>query len=130
MQNRRSHISNLSENCDFGVRLHKQSRTTTMNQHLRAPFAVLVQNSHNINNLPAQHHVNITKEVDADGISPQLKTFWFGTRSCTYFCRKPEKHTTKKVLRSDTQIISQAYESLFNIHFDEFRVVIICYFFY
>ncbi|XP_062111660.1 transcription factor MYB124 isoform X2 [Humulus lupulus] len=64
---RRSHISDPSENCNFESRLHKQFRTTTMNQQqLRAPFAVLVQNSHNINNMPPQHHDNITKEVVAD----------------------------------------------------------------
>lgn len=44
-----------------------------MNQQLRAPFAVLVQNVHNVNNLPAQHHVNDTKDVSTDGKSPQLE---------------------------------------------------------
>ncbi|PON99983.1 MYB transcription factor [Trema orientale] len=63
---RRSHISDVSENCNFEDRLHKQCRTSTMDQQLRAPFAVLVQNSHNINHLPAQHHVNITKDVVTD----------------------------------------------------------------
>ncbi|XP_030482831.2 transcription factor MYB124 isoform X1 [Cannabis sativa] len=64
---RRSHISDPSENCNFESRLHKQCRATTTNQQqLRAPFAVLVQNSHNINIMPSQHHDNITKDVVAD----------------------------------------------------------------
>ncbi|EXB63846.1 Myb-related protein B [Morus notabilis] len=64
---RRSHISDITSSYNFGDRLHKQCRTiTAMNQQLRAPFAVLVQNSHNINKLPTQHHVSITKEIVTD----------------------------------------------------------------
>ncbi|KAF3431429.1 hypothetical protein FNV43_RR26160 [Rhamnella rubrinervis] len=62
---RRTHISDLTENCNFSDRLHKQCGTT-MNQQLRAPFAVLVQNSHSVNNLRTQHHVSSTQEVSTD----------------------------------------------------------------
>lgn len=62
---RRAHIPDLTENYNLRDRSHKQCGTT-MNQQLRAPFAVLVQNFHNISNLPAQHHVNNAKEVLSD----------------------------------------------------------------
>ncbi|XP_004297324.1 PREDICTED: myb-related protein 315-like isoform X1 [Fragaria vesca subsp. vesca] len=56
---RRSHIPSLSENCNYGDRRHGQCKT---NQQLRAPFTVLIQNIHNVNNLQDQHTVNITKD--------------------------------------------------------------------
>ncbi|XP_050375201.1 transcription factor MYB124-like isoform X3 [Argentina anserina] len=58
---RRSHITNLSENCNYGDRRHGHCGKT--NQQLRAPFTVLIQNVYNVNNLQDQHTVNITKEV-------------------------------------------------------------------
>ncbi|XP_075658417.1 transcription factor MYB124-like isoform X1 [Castanea sativa] len=58
---RRTHISDFTENYNLRDRSHKPCGT--INQQLRAPFAVLVQNFHNINNLPAQHQVNSAKEV-------------------------------------------------------------------
>ncbi|KAK7274779.1 hypothetical protein RIF29_15878 [Crotalaria pallida] len=53
---RRSHIPDGTEKISFGDRSHKQNGTP-INQQPRAPFAVLPQNSHNVNNLPGQHHV-------------------------------------------------------------------------
>lgn len=44
-----------------------------MNQQLRAPFTVLIQNFHNVDNLPDQHNVSSTKEVPGNGKSPQIK---------------------------------------------------------
>lgn len=58
---RRTHIPSLSENCNYGDRRHGQCGKT--NQQLRAPFTVLIQNIHNVNNLQDQHNVNSTKEV-------------------------------------------------------------------
>ncbi|KAL6294703.1 hypothetical protein ACE6H2_002845 [Prunus campanulata] len=58
---RRTHIPNLSENCNSGDRLFEQCGK--MNQQLRAPFTVLIQNFHNVDNLPDQHNVSSTKEV-------------------------------------------------------------------
>ncbi|KAH7515906.1 transcription factor MYB124 isoform X1 [Ziziphus jujuba] len=64
---RRTHNSDYTEKCNLTDRLHKPCGGM-MNQQLRAPFAVLVQNVHNVNNLPAQHHVNDTKDVSTDGV--------------------------------------------------------------
>lgn len=52
---RRSHIPDAAEKINFGDRSHKQNGIP-INQQSRAPFAVLAQNSHNVN-LPDQHHV-------------------------------------------------------------------------
>uniref|UniRef100_A0A0R0LBM5 MYB/HD-like transcription factor n=1 Tax=Glycine max TaxID=3847 RepID=A0A0R0LBM5_SOYBN len=52
---RRSHISDATEKINFGDRSHKQNGIL-LNQQSRAPFAVLAQNSHNVN-LPDQHRV-------------------------------------------------------------------------
>lgn len=96
MQSRRTHIPDITGNYDFGDRSHKQCRTITeMNQQLRAPFAVLVQNSHNINKLSNPHHVSVAKEMITDGKSPQLKTFLFVRTSSL-----PEKYTRKRSLIS------------------------------
>ncbi|PRQ40819.1 putative transcription factor MYB-HB-like family [Rosa chinensis] len=61
---RRSHIPSLSENCNYGDRRHGQCGKT--NQQLRAPFTVLIQNIHSVNNLQDQHNVNISKEAPRD----------------------------------------------------------------
>ncbi|XP_019457049.1 PREDICTED: uncharacterized protein LOC109357506 isoform X2 [Lupinus angustifolius] len=54
---RRSHIpDDGAEKISFGDRSHKQDGTPTYQQG-RAPFAVLPQNTHNVNNLPDQRHV-------------------------------------------------------------------------
>ncbi|KAI4328406.1 hypothetical protein L6164_020763 [Bauhinia variegata] len=53
---RRAHISASAAKINFGDRSHKQCGTTT-NQQPRAPFAVLAQNFHKVNNLQDQHHV-------------------------------------------------------------------------
>ncbi|XP_027360731.1 transcription factor MYB124-like [Abrus precatorius] len=52
---RRSHIPDSAEKINFGDRSHKQNGIP-INQQPRAPFAVLAQNSHNVN-MPDQHHV-------------------------------------------------------------------------
>ncbi|XVE53264.1 hypothetical protein DITRI_Ditri02bG0190100 [Diplodiscus trichospermus] len=62
---RRSHISDLSENCDFGDRAHRVAGTT-INQELRHPFAVLGQNLHCVNDAVLQSQVNDVKEVSND----------------------------------------------------------------
>ncbi|KAM1300146.1 hypothetical protein EV1_011510 [Malus domestica] len=59
---RRSHIPSLSE----GDRLLEQCGK--MSQQLRAPFAVLIQNVHNVENLPDQNNVNGTKEVPVNAV--------------------------------------------------------------
>ncbi|KAF1863765.1 hypothetical protein Lal_00030868 [Lupinus albus] len=54
---RRSHIPyDGAEKISFGERSHKQNGTPIYQQG-RAPFAVLPQNSDNVNNLPDQRHV-------------------------------------------------------------------------
>ncbi|KAE9615525.1 putative transcription factor MYB-HB-like family [Lupinus albus] len=54
---RRSHIPDDSaEKISFGGKSHKQNGTA-LNQQPRIPFAVLPQNSHNLNILSSQHHV-------------------------------------------------------------------------
>ncbi|KAG2707238.1 hypothetical protein I3760_05G139400 [Carya illinoinensis] len=63
---RRTYIPDLTENYNLRDRSHKQCGTT--NQQLRAPFAVLVQNIHNVNNLPAEHQVNNAKDDQNDKI--------------------------------------------------------------
>ncbi|KAB1994162.1 hypothetical protein ES319_D13G081000v1 [Gossypium barbadense] len=62
---RRSHVSDLTENCIFGERSHRVSGTM-MNQQLRHPFAVLGQNLHNAKNVMVQSQVNNVKEVSSD----------------------------------------------------------------
>ncbi|KAL5122290.1 Transcription factor MYB88 [Glycine soja] len=52
---RRSHIPDAAEKINFGDRSHKQNGIP-LNEQSRAPFAVLAQNTHNVN-LPDQHHV-------------------------------------------------------------------------
>ncbi|KAJ4711298.1 MYB transcription factor [Melia azedarach] len=52
---RRAHIPELTENCNFGNRSHRQSGTP-VNQNLRSPFSVLPQNFPTVTNLPAKHH--------------------------------------------------------------------------
>ncbi|KAL4315386.1 hypothetical protein HN51_069546 [Arachis hypogaea] len=53
---RRSHIPVVEERINYGDRLHKQNGSQ-ISQQPRAPFAVLPQNSHNVNNLPDQHDI-------------------------------------------------------------------------
>ncbi|KAJ9709243.1 hypothetical protein PVL29_000952 [Vitis rotundifolia] len=62
---RRTHLPDLTENCNGGETLLSECGTTT-NQHPRPPFAVLVQNFHSVNSLSVQHHVGSTKEVSND----------------------------------------------------------------
>ncbi|XWS64286.1 hypothetical protein CRYUN_Cryun06bG0173200 [Craigia yunnanensis] len=62
---RRSHISDLSGNGNFGDRAHRVSGTI-INQQLRHPFSVLGQNLHNVNNVVVQSQVNDVKEVSND----------------------------------------------------------------
>ncbi|KAF5726805.1 MYB family protein [Tripterygium wilfordii] len=62
---RRSHISDHSENTNLTDRLHKRSGTTVSHQP-RPPFAVLVENFHNVNDMAAQHPVTNVKEVSLD----------------------------------------------------------------
>lgn len=71
VRHRRTHIPNLPENCNSGDRLFEQCGK--MNQQLRAPFTVLIQNFHNVDNLPDQHNVSSTKEVPGNGKSLQIK---------------------------------------------------------
>ncbi|KAL5759568.1 hypothetical protein ACOSP7_018085 [Xanthoceras sorbifolium] len=60
---RRSHVPDLTENCNYGNRSHKQSGTT-MSQQPRPPFTVLGQNLSSVNNLSTQHHD--VKEISSD----------------------------------------------------------------
>ncbi|MED6162837.1 Transcription factor [Stylosanthes scabra] len=53
---RRSHIPEVAERINYGDRSHKQNGVP-ISQQPRAPFAVLPQNSHNVNNLPDQHDI-------------------------------------------------------------------------
>ncbi|XP_041015578.1 transcription factor MYB124-like isoform X2 [Juglans microcarpa x Juglans regia] len=53
-------IPDITENYTLRDGLRKQCGT--MNQQLRAPFAVLAQNIHSVNNLADQHHVNDDKD--------------------------------------------------------------------
>ncbi|KAK9276895.1 hypothetical protein L1049_006432 [Liquidambar formosana] len=62
---RRTHISDLTENCNGGGGLLGECGTTT-SQQLRPPFTVLVQNFHNVGDLPTQHHNSNTKESSND----------------------------------------------------------------
>ncbi|KAH7570132.1 hypothetical protein JRO89_XS05G0050200 [Xanthoceras sorbifolium] len=62
----RSHVPDLTENCNYGNRSHKQSGTT-MSQQPRPPFTVLGQNLSSVNNLSTQHHD--VKEISSDDYS-------------------------------------------------------------
>ncbi|KAJ9563779.1 hypothetical protein OSB04_008939 [Centaurea solstitialis] len=61
---RRKHIPDTTENCNPEEKLTGTFRTT--DQQLRSPFAVLLQNCHNISTLTSQLHVK-TEEVSKDG---------------------------------------------------------------
>lgn len=58
---RRAHISDTTEGCSLEDGSKKPCRTA-MNHQLRAPFAVLVDNVHSVDNLPAQLLMNNAKE--------------------------------------------------------------------
>ncbi|XP_028068468.1 transcription factor MYB124-like [Camellia sinensis] len=66
---RRTHISDLTENCPRGERFLEEC-ATTRSQQLRPPFSVLQQNLHNVGDLPTQNHINTTKEISNDGNPP------------------------------------------------------------
>ncbi|KAF5207882.1 Myb transcription factor, partial [Thalictrum thalictroides] len=71
----RTHILDITENCKLNEsRLHIKSGTTE-NHLLRPPFAVLVQNSHDVNDLPAQQTFNNTSTASDDGNSKVQRTF-------------------------------------------------------
>ncbi|KAF7112315.1 hypothetical protein RHSIM_RhsimUnG0242100 [Rhododendron simsii] len=63
---RRTHLCDLTEKCNNGETLTGECGITT-NQQLRPPFTVLVQNFHNVGNMPSQHHVSNSKENPTDG---------------------------------------------------------------
>ncbi|CAL5426503.1 unnamed protein product [Camellia sinensis] len=65
---RRTHISDLTENCPRGERFLEEC-ATTRSQQLRPPFSVLQQNLHNVGDLPTQNHINTTKEISNDAAS-------------------------------------------------------------
>ncbi|XVE91453.1 hypothetical protein REPUB_Repub01dG0011100 [Reevesia pubescens] len=69
---RRSHIFDLTENCNFGDRAHRVSGTI-INQQLRHPFAVLGQNLRNANNIVVQSQGNNVKEVSNDAQSNRIQ---------------------------------------------------------
>ncbi|XP_059655893.1 transcription factor MYB124 isoform X2 [Cornus florida] len=69
----RIHVSNLTEKSNHGEIILKDCATT--NQQLRPPFAVLVQNFHNLDDLPTQHHVSIAKECSDDASNNKTRTF-------------------------------------------------------
>lgn len=77
LSSRRIYIPDLTENYNLRDRSHKQVGKT--NQQLRAPFAVLVQNIHNVNNFPAEPQVKNAK----DGNSPHRKSFLFPVSDST-----------------------------------------------
>jgi myb proto-oncogene protein len=68
---RRTHLSDLTEKCNNGERLTGECGITS--QQLRPPFAVLVQNFHNVGNLPSQHHVSNSTENPTDGTASNDK---------------------------------------------------------
>ncbi|KAM7484341.1 hypothetical protein LguiA_000350 [Lonicera macranthoides] len=71
LKRRRSHIPEIAENCNQGERLLGECGTT--NQLLRPPFAVLVQNFHNVSGLPTEHHANTTKDASCDVSSSTIQ---------------------------------------------------------
>ncbi|KAK3025370.1 hypothetical protein RJ639_044910 [Escallonia herrerae] len=67
---RRNHISDVTESHNHEQRLLRDCRNA--DQQLRPPFAVLVQNFHNVSDLPTQNASN-TKEVPKDGSDNMLQ---------------------------------------------------------
>ncbi|XP_048441065.1 transcription factor MYB124-like isoform X1 [Pyrus x bretschneideri] len=63
---RRSHIPSLPKNCTSGDRLLEQCGK--INQQLRPPFTVLIQNAHNVENLQDQHNGHSTKEFAGNAV--------------------------------------------------------------
>ncbi|PIA62604.1 hypothetical protein AQUCO_00200543v1 [Aquilegia coerulea] len=61
----RTHILDITESCKLNERLHIKNGTTE-NQLLRPPFTVLVQNSHDVNDLPAQQNFDSTSTATND----------------------------------------------------------------
>ncbi|XP_041015579.1 transcription factor MYB124-like isoform X3 [Juglans microcarpa x Juglans regia] len=64
-------IPDITENYTLRDGLRKQCGT--MNQQLRAPFAVLAQNIHSVNNLADQHHVNDDKDHFNDAQNDRIQ---------------------------------------------------------
>ncbi|XP_022956965.1 transcription factor MYB124-like isoform X1 [Cucurbita moschata] len=79
---RREHISHTTESCSLDDGLKKPC--SAMDQQLRAPFAVLVENVHSIDNLPAELPMN-----DAEG----LKTTQ-GNKNQETFIKKDDPKVT------------------------------------
>ncbi|KAL7260960.1 hypothetical protein ACSBR1_006597 [Camellia fascicularis] len=69
---RRTHVSDLTENCTRGERLLEECGTTR-SQQLRPPFSVLQQNLHNVGDLPTQNHINTTREISNDASSYKIQ---------------------------------------------------------
>lgn len=67
-----------------------------MNQQLRAPFAVLAQNIHSVNDLAAQHHVNDDKDHFNDGNLAHRNVFLLVLQIAL---SKPKKHIWTKSIR-------------------------------
>ena len=78
LQYRRSHIPDVAERINYGDRSHKQNGIP-ISQQPRAPFAVLPQNSHNVNNLPDQHRICSVK-FSGYGNVFRLKIFSYKTQ--------------------------------------------------
>ncbi|KAG2702294.1 hypothetical protein I3760_06G083000 [Carya illinoinensis] len=68
---RPTYIPDITENYTLRDGLRKQSGA--MNQQLRAPFAVLAQNIHSVNDLAAQHHVNDDKDHFNDAQNDRIQ---------------------------------------------------------
>ncbi|GAV66543.1 Myb_DNA-bind_6 domain-containing protein [Cephalotus follicularis] len=62
---RRTHIPDPTANCHLRGGSHRRCGITK-NQHMIPPFAVLVQNCHNVDNLSAQHFFRNDKEASDD----------------------------------------------------------------
>ncbi|KAK9192052.1 hypothetical protein WN943_020668 [Citrus x changshan-huyou] len=96
---RRAHIPDLTENCNFENRSHRQSGTAA-NQHLRSPFTVLPQNFPSITHLPAKYHD--AKEVSNDG-EPLLQGFWNSQNNKTQgtFLKKDDPKITALIQQAE-----------------------------
>ncbi|KAF9625398.1 hypothetical protein IFM89_022383 [Coptis chinensis] len=86
----RTHILEMTENCDLKGRLHIKSGTVE-NHSLRPPFTVLVENSPNLNDLPAQLNCQSTSMIStSDNGNAHISNLDFDSYifSTTYSKRK------------------------------------------
>ncbi|KAK7386956.1 hypothetical protein VNO78_27366 [Psophocarpus tetragonolobus] len=111
---RRAHIPDGAEKIKFGDRSHLRNGTPT-NQQPRAPFAVLSQNSHNVNNLPEQHHVCNPNSNSSDQNNKIQGTFLKKDDPKICALMQQAELLSSLALKVDTENMDQSFENAWKV---------------